>query len=110
MDIKNSLIKYSETVGIPDFDTRSVEDSVHYLLSNPLDYEFRTTVVKEFHKADDMINIAKWIEGTKRYYLQSFVDSGDLIENGLSGYGKEEMEALVKLILPYIPTVKLRGV
>ena len=110
MDIKNSPEKYGETVGIPGFDTGPVEESVRFLLTEEVDYEFRTTVVREFHQAEDMVAIAKWIKGAKRYFLQSFADSGDLLENGLSAYDKDEMESFKKLLSDDLPYVMLRGV
>lgn len=110
VDIKNSLEKYSVTVGLRSFDTKPVEESVQYLLKNPVEYEFRTTVVRQFHQSDDLSSIGKWIRGAKKYFLQSFVDSGNLIENGLSGYSKSEMEQFQQLLLLDIPKVMLRGV
>ncbi|MBP2625884.1 MAG: nrdG [Firmicutes bacterium] len=110
MDIKNSLGKYCMTVGLRSFDTKVVEESVQYLLKNPVEYEFRTTVVRQFHQAEDFISIGKWIHGAKNYFLQSFVDSGNLIENDLSGYSKREMEQFQQLLSQDIPNVMLRGV
>ena len=109
MDIKNSLSKYSETVGISDFDTTDVEESVRYLLTGSVDYEFRTTVVREFHDKNDLIEIAKWLMGAKKYFLQNFVDSGDLIEKGLTACSKDEMIELKEAVSAYLPDVKLRG-
>ena len=48
MDIKNSPARYGETIGLPSFDTSKISESITFLLDSPLDYEFRTTVVKEF--------------------------------------------------------------
>lgn len=110
MDIKNSLGKYCVTAGLRSFDTKVVEESVQYLLKQPVEYEFRTTVVRQFHQAEDFISIGKWIHGAKNYFLQSFVDSGNLIESNLSGYSKREMEQFQQLLSLDIPNVMLRGV
>ena len=84
MDIKNSPEKYALTAGVENFDIASILKSVELLKSSGVDYEFRTTVVKELHSASDFEAIGKMIEGAKAYFLQSFVDSGDLIGEGLS--------------------------
>ena len=49
MDVKNSPERYGETIGIEDFDTDKIDESIRFLLSDQVDYEFRTTVVKQFH-------------------------------------------------------------
>ena len=79
MDIKNSRAKYAETVGVPGFDTAPVEESVRLLERSGVDHEFRTTLVRELHTAEDLDAIALWLRGAPRYFLQNFVDSGNLI-------------------------------
>jgi pyruvate formate lyase activating enzyme len=108
MDIKNSLDKYALTVGT-SVDIEKVKRSVDILLSGKVDYEFRTTVVKEFHKKEDFIAICEWISGAKRYFLQTFEDSGDLIGSGFSAYSREETEGILSLILPSIPNAQIRS-
>ncbi len=109
MDIKNSPEKYPITAGVENF-TERVMQSVEILLSGVVDYEFRTTVVRELHTANDLDIIGKWIKGAPRYYLQSFTDSGDLISDGLSGYSATEMKALLEVVKHHIPTAELRGI
>ena len=110
MDIKNSPLHYGNTIGIPEYDLAAVQESVRYLLSAPVEYEFRTTVVREFHQAADFVAISLWIKGARRYFLQAFVDSGDLIEQGLHGYDRAEMENFASLIRPLVPSVHIRGI
>ena len=110
MDIKNSKERYAETVGIDGFDTKRVEESVSYLLSGAVDYEFRTTVVREFHTVEDIENLASWIRGAKRYFLQNFVDSGDLIGRDLSAQNPETLDSMRKTAEKYIDVVGVRGV
>lgn len=110
MDIKNTPEKYGATIGIEGFDTVKIRESVEYLLSGPVKYEFRTTVVREFHKREDFEKIGQWISGADRYYLQSFADSGDLIQNGLHGYIPDIMKQALDIIRKYVPSAELRGV
>ena len=109
MDIKNCKEKYPLTSGVENIEVSFIEQSVEYLLADNVDYEFRTTVVKEYHTLDDMIKIGEWIKGAKKYYLQAFVDSGDLICDGLSSYDKNDIQNLLNMIKPRIPSTKIRG-
>ena len=110
MDIKNCKERYAETVGIEHFDIAPIEESVDFLKSGEVDFEFRTTVVKELHTEENMEKLCEWISGAPRYYLQRFKDSGDLIGGGFSEPSIEFMENLQKIALKYIEKVELRGI
>ncbi len=109
MDIKNSKEKYATTVGVPDFDLTPVEESVRLLLAGNTDFEFRTTVVRELHTAEDIEAIGQWIRGAKRYFLQNFEDSGNLIEEGFHGFSEEEIRVLSRRAAPYVEYIGVRG-
>lgn len=110
MDVKNAIPRYAETVGIADFDTAPVEKSIDLLLSGRVDYEFRTTVVRELHTVEDIRALAARIRGAKRYFLQSFVDSGDLLSAGLSAVSKETLIAMRDAARELVPATETRGV
>lgn len=111
MDIKNSPARYARTIGLEAFDISQVERSKELLLEGHVDYEFRTTVVKGLHTAEDLLNAARWIAGAKEYYLQQFKDSGDLVlPQGLEAYSEKEMYALADAVRALVPTVQVRGV
>ena len=109
MDIKNSLEKYPWTVGVPGFDTAPVERSARLLMEGPADYEFRTTLVRPFHEVGDMETIGRWLRGARRYYLQAFVDSGDLVGGGCVPFTPEEMEGFLQAARPFFQSAGLRG-
>jgi len=110
MDIKNAPEKYGETIGVKSVSVEQVCQSVEFLLTDKVDYEFRTTVVREFHKREDMVAVGKWITGAKRYYLQKFEDSGDLIGTGYRAYTDEIMQQALAIVQEYVPNAQLRGV
>ncbi|MEL7622248.1 MAG: anaerobic ribonucleoside-triphosphate reductase activating protein [Clostridiales bacterium] len=110
MDVKNTPDNYGRTIGVSNFDVSPVNESISILLSNKVPYEFRTTVVREFHTGEDLIAIARWIRGAEHYYLQSYVDSKDVLMPGLSSYTKEEMQAFLELVRPILPSSELRGI
>ena len=110
MDIKNRPEKYAETVGVPDFDIAPVQESIRLLQSSGTDYEFRTTVVREFHTAEDIRAIGEWLKGAKRLYLQQFADSGDLVGCGCHSRSEDELRAFARLADPYFGSVEIRGI
>ncbi len=109
MDVKNSRERYGETVGIPDFDTEGVEESVAFLLSGAVDYEFRTTVTAQHHDEESLRSLAQWISGARRYALQSFRDSGDVLTGGLTPYPPSRMREFHALVTPFVGEALLRG-
>ena len=110
MDIKNSPEKYAMTAGLAEYSLENVRESVRFLMSGVLPFEFRTTVVREFHKREDFASIGRWLEGPEKYFLQSFVDSGDLIRPGLRAYTKEILLQALEIVKEHIPNAELRGV
>ena len=110
MDIKNCPERYSETAGITELSLEGIQESAAFLLSGAVPFEFRTTIVEEFHTEQDMERLGKWIEGNERYYLQPFIDSGDLITSGLHAVSLEKMEAFKRIVSAYVPLTQLRGV
>lgn len=110
MDIKNSPEKYSLAAGVSELDFSKISNSVEFLLSNSVDYEFRTTVVKELHSKEDFVSIGEWIKGAKRYFIQSFIDSGDILAGSFSAYNKNELEEIEGLMHNFVKETQIRGV
>lgn len=109
MDIKSSPDGYERAAGCP-VNMENIKESVDFLLSDAVDYEFRTTVAKGAVLPSDMEGIGELIRGAKRYFLQGFVDSGDLLGDGVGAYSKEEMEEMLGTVKKYVPAAELRGV
>ncbi len=110
MDVKNSLTNYALTTGCKKMNLDNIMESINFLLEGTVDYEFRTTVVKEFHKKADFIEISNMLKGCKKYFLQGFQDSDTCIERGLHAYKKEELEEFVKLLKENGISAEIRGV
>lgn len=109
MDVKNSKERYAETVGLTGFDISRVDESISFLLRGDVEYEFRTTVIKQFHDRDSFIGIAEWIKGAEKYYLQGFVDRDTVPFAGLEARTEEEMKEYAEIVKPYVKSVELRG-
>lgn len=110
MDIKNAPEKYPITCGIPGLDTAPVAESVKLLRQSGVDFEFRTTLVREFHTPEDLLAIGRWLEGSPRYFLQAFLDSGNLVGSGCSPFTPQEMRDFSLLLRPFFGEVNLRGI
>lgn len=110
MDIKNSKEKYAETAGIKNINLSDIEKSINLLKSSDVDYEFRTTVVKEFHTEADIEKIAEWIKGAKSYFLQNFEDSGNLIGENLTPVGKQILDKMKTQAKAFVQNTQIRGI
>ncbi|MEE1257940.1 MAG: anaerobic ribonucleoside-triphosphate reductase activating protein [Lachnospiraceae bacterium] len=112
MDIKNSPEKYSITSGLASCDFHLIEESVSCLLSlaEHFPFEFRTTLVREFHNKEDMIAISEWIKGAPAYYLQSYTDSENVITPGYHALSEQCLLEYRDICLQNIPNTQLRGI
>ncbi len=109
MDIKNSREKYELTAGVSGI-LPQVEQSLALLKAGATPYELRTTLVDELHEPEDFAAIGRWIAGTKRYFIQGFVDSGDILAGGMHAASPEKAKACLQAVLPWVPGAQLRGV
>ena len=109
MDIKNSKAKYALTTGVKDVDIDKINESVEMLKHSKIDYEFRTTIIKEFHTEDDMREIAEWIKGAKRYFIQHYNDTEGCISHGFTDFTKQEAEGFALLFDGKVEQVGIRG-
>ena len=108
MDIKNSRERYPVTCGGPDI-TASVEESMKLLKESGISYELRTTVCKPFHTEASIRDLARWIQGAPRYFIQNFEDSGDLIGTGMTAFDDQELNTLLAAAREYVPEARIRG-
>ena len=108
--IKSMGYKYAETVGIKNFDVELIKRSIRLIQESGVAHEFRTTVVAPLHEAGDFDQIAKQVEGSENYFLQNFVDSGNLLNGeGLGELPHEELEKALENAKKIIPQAKIRG-
>ena len=109
MDIKNSEEKYPMTSGVKQVDMESIKRSIKLLKEAGIAYEFRTTLVDEFHKLEDMDGLGSLIKGAKVLYLQKFVDRDGCIQRGLHEVNEETANKFKEILLKYVDKVELRG-
>lgn len=115
MDIKNCPARYGETAGLPQIPLSHIEESMVFLMEGSLDYEFRTTVVQEFHTREDIEAMGKWFQKlspdrkVKKYFLQPYADRDSVLCSGLHRPESGELQGFLEAILPYVHTAEIRG-
>lgn len=110
MDIKAGLSNYSRVCGKSDVNTNQILKSISIIENSNIEYEFRTTVVKEFHSKKDFYEIAQILPPKSFYYIQSFKDSGNILIPGLSSYNIEILNKYLSIVKTSIPNSFLRGI
>lgn len=109
MDIKSSQESYRKACGLNDMDLTRIKLSVDILKDSSVDYEFRTTVVRELHTFEDIEAIGQWLEGARVYYLQNYRSEDDVIMPVFSGFDTKDLLTMKKILRPYIHNVEIRG-
>ena len=111
LDVKNRLDfeKYNLTVGgvLTEEMFENVKKSIKLLLEGKIAYEFRTTVVKEFHTVEDIVEIAKTIKGAEIYYLQNFRADTEIIgRKRFTPMDEEILKEIVKNASKFVRVMK----
>ncbi len=107
MDIKNIFNKYNITAG-KKINLDNIKKSIEILKASKIDYEFRTTIIKEMHSLDDIVSICKLV-GDAKYYLQNFEDSENVLNHSLHGFSREELLFIDKYLKDLFPNVEIRA-
>ncbi len=90
MDIKNIYSKYDITSGVK-VNIDNIKKSISIIENSGIDYEFRTTIVKEFHSTQDIKEILSYISSNSNYYIQNFKNSNDVFNRNLSSFSENEL-------------------
>lgn len=111
MDIKAPAKNYEKLAG-KKTDMKKIKKSIKIIQDSGVDYEFKTTFVPELLKKEDIVEIAKELKGSKKYYLQQFKNDVDLISDTImdkNPYSSEFLEETLNEIKPYFSYCKVRG-
>ena len=108
-DVKNSPEKYAHTVGVQNVDMSKILNSIQLLKDSGIDFEFRTTLIKEFHTSDDVQKIAYLVSGAPRYFMQKYNDNDGCIAHGYTPVPKAEAESYKAFFADKVGIVSLRG-
>ncbi len=112
MDIKASKKKY-EILTNSKVNIKKIEESIKLLQNSRIDYEFRTTFAPKLLIKDDIIEIAKWISGSKKFYLQQFKTNTPLVSAKLEDvkpYTKQALTDTLEEIKSCFGICEVRGI
>lgn len=110
MDIKSSPKNYHLLTGLNQIDINKINESIHIIMNSNIDYEFRTTLIKELHTIDDLKDIGKWIGGSTSYYLQPYRENEEVINPIFTSFEMEELVVFQKELEKNIKNVQIRGI
>lgn len=110
MDIKSSLSSYPSVCGISTINLNSIEESINLLKNNNIPYEFRTTIIKQYHTPEVINEIGQLLAGSTNYYLQNYTDSEYVPDHSLVACDYNTLLSYKKQLSTYIDNVQIRGV
>lgn len=108
MDIKSSLDDYHKFTS-NDALIEKVKESIELLKSGIVDYEFRMTLIDEYHSLEVINKVKDTLTGSKRLYLQQFKVSDGVINKDLHAVDEGLANKFVEILSQSIETVELRG-
>ena len=108
MDIKSSLNEYHRFSANEALIT-NVKKTIDYLKENHVDYEFRTTLIEEYHNEEIIKKIAQLLKGSKRLFLQQFKVSEGVVNKSLHPVDEGIANHYVEILSQDIDEVSLRG-
>ena len=108
MDIKSSLDEYHRFCKSDEL-ISNVKKTIDYLKENHVDYEFRTTLIKEYHNEEIIKKIVQLLKGSKRLFLQQFKVSEGVVNKSLHPVDEGIANHYVEILSQDIDEVSLRG-
>lgn len=108
MDVKNTFLKYNNTID-KDIDISCIKESIGVLKRSSIDFEFRTTIVKELHDIKDIEMILEYLGSDVKYYIQNYRDCDTVLKKGLSGFSDEELLEIKEKLERKYPKLVIRG-
>ena len=109
MDIKHSPSKYYDVIKNKSISFDTIKESIEILMENKVDYEFRITLIKEYHDIDSIYEIGKLLEGSKKLFLQEYKLSDGVHDKSLNEVNIKTAEKYADILSQYIDLVELRG-
>ena len=108
MDIKHSFNKYYDVIVNRNIDLSDIKESIVILKENKIDYEFRITLIEEYHDKESIYEIGKLLEGCKKIYLQQYKLSDGVRDKDLHAVNEETANKYVEILNQYLEA-ELRG-
>ncbi len=110
MDIKGPLEKYDKIVG-RKINLDKLRKSVIIIKSSKLPYEFRSTMVPQLVKKDDIAKMGEFIRGAEKWFLQVFKNDVIMVNKSFENfkkYSSVELEEMRKIGEQYVGECRIR--
>ena len=109
MDLKTTLSNYPNYFINHKDSADKIEESIQFLLSNAINYEFRTTITKELHPLSDLCEMTELIKDAPFYYLQNFRNVNNVVDSKLNPYSDKELDNIIEVLKKINPRIARRG-
>lgn len=109
MDIKASSNCYSLVTGVINPFLDNIKESINILKTSNINFEFRTTLVKEFHSLDSINEMKELVSGSKKLYLQKFVLRDTCLNQKLHEVDLETAKCYKSILEEVVEKVSFRG-
>lgn len=115
MDIKADKENYLKLVN-SEIDLKKIEESIRLIAKSGADYEFRTTIIEDFHDIENMRNMVEWLNETfgkkpKKLCLQGFKNKGKILDKGFANKkdtSEKYLKEIKEEIKDYFEDVEIR--
>lgn len=108
LDLKGTVKDYPKVSGIHDLDTHPILQTLALLAEKGIDHRFTTTLIKDFHDEEKLIEIAKHLGVKARWIWYPYHENEESIQKGLQGFSIEEMQLLKEKVEPYVGTIEIK--
>lgn len=110
MDIKAPSGRY-RAVTRSRINPDDIRASVNLLMTGDIDYEFRTTVAPGLITEEDLLQIAGWLAGARKYVLQQYRPGAtlDAAFAGLRPYDVYRLKDMAEMVAGNFTRVEVRG-
>ncbi len=110
MDLKDALPYRRELVGV-DVGEEVLRRSIELIKGSGVEYEFRSTILPDFHDLHVLRAMGEAIRGADKWVLQGFRNAKTLREEfeGLRGFGEAELEELTSILAQFANVVEYRA-
>jgi pyruvate formate lyase activating enzyme len=109
MDVKTSLTEYQRLAGARA-NPKYIKESIDLVKNSGIDYEFRSTLIKDLHTEEILHDMVEVLRGAKKLYLQRF-RSGNTLDPAAEEYlpfSDKEMKEIKELFAPAVEFVGIR--
>lgn len=105
MDIKTTFDEYKEVTKCK-VNINSIKRSIEIIMKGNIDYEFRTTIIKGVHDISKILKICEIFP--KKYYIQNFRLSENVVDKNLESFSVEELAEIRKILEERFSDVVIR--